>query len=110
TILSQDVMMRHTESRQGSAARHRANRRYVLSREDGRHAGKSQRGSCIDTPHLRGGGWTSHDTRVMHARLLNVVHIGGGAGDEAWVFTPADTLSNQLPSSLGREYGRHAMF
>ena len=40
TILSQDVMMRHTQPGQRGSARDRADAGYILSREDRRHAGK----------------------------------------------------------------------
>ena len=46
----------------------------------------------------------------MHARLLDIVNAGGGAGDEPRVFTTADTFSNQFPGGLRREYGRRAIF
>ena len=59
---------------------------------------------------LRGRVRAAHDAGVVHARHLNVVDVGGGAGDQPRIFAAADTFANQFPGGLWRDYGRHGMF
>jgi hypothetical protein len=45
-------------------------------------------------PRMRRGMRAADNAGVIHARHLNVVDIGGGAGDEARIFAAADALAD----------------
>ncbi len=91
----EDMMMRNTQAGQGSAARHRPYFLGVFSDEDRGDAGKFKRGLDVDRFDLRRAVRAAHDAGVVHAGNLNIVHISGGAGDQARIFAPADALPNQ---------------
>ena len=75
--------MRNAQTGQGSAARDRPHFLGVFSDEDRSDARKIERGLDIDGFDPGRAMRAAHDAGVVHARHLDVVHIGGGAGDEA---------------------------
>ena len=100
--------MRHAQSGQGCAARDGA---YLLRVFAGEHGDYALVRGClfsVDRTNPGRGVRAAHDRRVVHARHLDVVDVGGRSGDEARVFAPPDTLSNE---SFGfGNCGRHIAY
>ena len=86
--------MRHAQARQGSAAWHWSHFFGVLRGEDRGHAGKLERGLDVDRFDFRRAVRAAHDAGVVHPRHLDIVDIGGRAGDEARILAPANPFAN----------------
>jgi hypothetical protein len=86
--------MRHAQAGQGSAARHWSHFLGVLRGEDRGQAGKIERGLDVDRFDFRRAVRAAHNTGVMHPRHLDIVDVGGRAGDEARILAPANPLAN----------------
>ena len=57
--------------------------------------GSSSAGLVLMDLILRRAVRAAHDAGVVHAGHLDVVHVGGGAGDQARIFAAADALADQ---------------
>ena len=90
----QDIVMRNTQAGQGSAARHGADFFGVFSGEDRSDARELERWFDVDRFDFGRAMRTAHDAGVVHAGHLDVVDVGGGAGDEARILAAADALAN----------------
>ncbi len=91
----QDMMRRNTQARKRRAARHQTDLFGVLAGEHRGDAGQIERRLNVDRLDFRGAVRAAHDAGVMHAGHLNVVHVGGCAGDQPRVLAPANPFADE---------------
>ena len=93
-VLREEMMLRDAEAGQGSGTRHFAEMLHVSAREDGGDARASECGAHVDVLDAGGGVRAADHAGVVHAGHLDVVHVHGGAGDEARVFAAPDAFAD----------------